>query len=162
MSQQTSVFTRQRALNERTVWYMGHLFTFLVTSEESNGQFALIEATIRQGLEPPPHTHEREDELFYILEGTIRFVVGDAIVTATPGMAVFLPRGVPHGFQLQTSEARAMILCTPAGVERYFQEFSEPAGALSLPPPPTTPPDIPRLIAAGERYGIAFLPPPTI
>ncbi|MGB9632212.1 MAG: quercetin 2,3-dioxygenase [Chloroflexaceae bacterium] len=160
MSQHTNVFTSRRALDERTVWYMGHLFTFLATGEESDGQFALIEATIRQGLEPPPHTHEREDELYYILEGTIRFVVGDAVVTATPGMAVLLPRGVPHGFQLQAPEARALILCTPAGLERYFQEFSEPAGALSLPPPSARPPDIPRLIAAGERYGVVFLPPP--
>jgi len=160
MSQQTNVITGRRALDERTAWYMGHLFTFLITGEESDGQFALIEATIQQGLEPPPHTHERENELFYILAGEIRVVIGDAVVTGTPGMAVLMPRGVSHGFQLQTPEAHALILCTPAGVERYFQEFSEPAGALTLPPPAATPPDIPRLIAAGERYGVVFLPPP--
>jgi quercetin dioxygenase-like cupin family protein len=152
-------FARQRALDDRTTWYMGHLFTYLVTGEETAGQFSLIEATIRRGLEPPPHFHTREDELFYILSGEMIFTVGDEVITATPGMTVFLPREVPHGFRLLTEEAHVLILCTPAGLERYFQEFSEPAQGLTLPPVEGNHFDISRLIAAGQQYGIEFLPP---
>lgn len=152
-------FARQRVLDDRTTWSMGHLFTYLVTGEETAGQFALIEATVRRGLEPPPHIHTREDELFYVLAGEITFTVGTEVITATPGIAVFLPRETPHGFRILTEEAHVLILCTPAGLERYFQEFSEPAQALTLPPVEGNHFDIPRLIAVGQQYGIEFLPP---
>lgn len=160
MNNVLSTFARRRALDERTSWYMGHLFTYLVNGDETDGQFSLQEVTARRGLEPPPHIHHREDELYYILGGQVRFTVGERTIVAAAGDTVFLPRGVPHGFQILTEELHALILCTPAGLERYFQAFSEPAQALTLPPLEGLQPDIPRLIALGQEYGIEFLPPP--
>lgn len=152
-------FSRQQSLNN-SFWYMGHLFTYLATGDDTDGQFTLTEAVVASGQEPPPHIHTHEDEAFYILEGIATFWVGEQVITATPGKLIFLPRGIPHGFKLQTDTARVLILLTPAGLERYFKAFSTPAQALRLPPPPDQPYDLEKIVGVGREYGIEFLPPP--
>jgi len=149
----------RRAGGDASVWYAGHLFTFLVESDDSGGQFSLIDALIRRGMEPPPHTHQHEDELYVVLEGQMTFTVGGKTLVAGPGDTVFLPRGVQHGFQLGTAEARALIWITPAGLEAAFRALSEPAQALTLPPLPVTPLDVPRLLAIFDAHAITFAPP---
>jgi quercetin dioxygenase-like cupin family protein len=150
----------RRAGGDASIWYVGHFFTFLAESRDTNGQFSLIDAAIRQGLEPPPHTHQHEDETYYILEGNITFTVGEQTFMARPGDLLFLPRGVQHGFRLTTPQARALIWINPAGLEAAFREMGEPAQALSLPPLPAGPPDIPRMLAVFGQRGIQFAPPP--
>jgi quercetin dioxygenase-like cupin family protein len=58
---------------ENSVYYNGTVFSFLADSKVTGGLYAMYEVFIRQGLEPPPHTHTREDEIFYILEGEATF-----------------------------------------------------------------------------------------
>jgi len=59
-------------------------------------------------------------------------------------------------------EARALNLFSPAGFEGYFREMGEPAQALTLPPPPSGPPDAAKMSAIGAKYGGKVVgPPPT-
>jgi mannose-6-phosphate isomerase-like protein (cupin superfamily) len=68
----------QRAVSrDASTWYRGSLLTFLAESKDTGGSFALLEATLKPGNEPPPHVHEREDELFYVLDGAFDVFVGD-------------------------------------------------------------------------------------
>jgi quercetin dioxygenase-like cupin family protein len=113
--------------------------TFLATAEDTEGQFALIEAVSRKGNAPPPHIHHREDETFYVLEGEITVSVGDRTFKATSGTMVFLPRGVVHSFAIKSERLRMLILATPAGLEGWFKQFSVAAPAMTLPPPTETP-----------------------
>jgi mannose-6-phosphate isomerase-like protein (cupin superfamily) len=46
----------------------------------------------------PRHLHYRDDEAWYVLEGTLRVQVGADEVEARPGAAVFVPRGTPHTY----------------------------------------------------------------
>ena len=46
----------------------------------------------------PRHIHHRDDEAWYVLEGTLHIEVGDRIVEAHTGSAVFVPRGTPHTY----------------------------------------------------------------
>ncbi|WP_292808200.1 cupin domain-containing protein, partial [Nostoc sp. JL23] len=56
---------------------------------------------------PPLHLHRREDESFYILEGTFAFQIGDRTVTATAGWFITAPKGVPHSYKnIGTTPAR--------------------------------------------------------
>jgi len=110
-------FGRGRQALDRSVWYNGSLMTFLATGEETQGQFALIEAVSRKGNAPPRHIHHREDETLYVLEGEITVSVGDSTIKATPGTMVFLPRGVAHSFAIESEQLRMLILATPAGLE---------------------------------------------
>ena len=137
----------------------GHLMTFRVTTEQTNGTFSLIEVVLCRGCEPPKHLHEREDELFFIQEGNMRFTIGDRIIDAKAGDTIFLPRMIPHGFEVLTPTAKALLYLTPGYFEGFFYELSEEAPEGVLPAPPQGPPTaetIQLLMEASARYGIQF------
>ena len=153
-------FSHARQSLDRSVWYNGALMTFLATGEETQGKFALIEAVSRKGNDPPPHTHRREDEIFYVLEGEIVFSVSDRTIKGTPGTMIFLPRDVRHSFTIESEQYRMLILVTPAGFEAWFREFGVPASAMTL--PPANEPayvEVQRMLEAAPRYGLEFVLP---
>jgi quercetin dioxygenase-like cupin family protein len=134
--------------------------TFLVTGQDTQGQFTLSEQIGRKGNVPPPHIHHREDEVFYVLEGEMTFSVGDQTIKATPGTMVFLPRGVVHSFVIDSEQARILAVATPAGMEGYFQECGVPAPSMTLPPPTDTPySEIQKMMAVAPKYGLEFVLP---
>jgi len=83
---------------DSSTWYMGSLMTFLAEckDKDTNGSFALSEYNAKAGNEPPLHVHEREDELYYVLEGEIDAFVGDEVFRLKTGESLFLPKGKPH------------------------------------------------------------------
>jgi len=157
---ESSVFGRGRQSLDRSVWYSGWLMTFLATAEDTQGQFALIEAVGRKGNVPPRHIHHREEETFYVLEGEMTVSVGDRTMKATPGTMVCLPRDVAHSFAIESDQLRMLILLTPAGLDGWFKEFSVPAPAMMLPPPAEVPySEIERMLDISPRYGLEFVLP---
>ncbi len=94
-----------------------------VGGAETNGAVALLEFSIAPGYPvPPPHVHEREDELTYVLEGTLEVQLGDETRVLGAGESVLKPRGIPHTFRVhEQSGARFLELLTPAGFEGYFR-----------------------------------------
>ncbi len=137
-------------------WYIGHLLSVLITSKDTSGEFSLIHGFEIQGLEPPPHTHTREDESFYLLSGEIEYHVADSVFTAKKGDWVFLPKNVQHSFKVKTELAEVLIHLSPGGFEEYFIEMSEPAKEMSNPPRPQGPPDVQRIVEIASKYGIVF------
>jgi len=108
----------------------------------------------------PLHVHTVEDEIWYVLEGEIRFIIGDETKLGGAGSFVCIPRGVPHTFQVVSETARWFGVGTPAGLDEWFFETGEPAAALTLPPPPTAPPDVDFIVSSLKRYGTDTLGPP--
>ncbi len=100
----------------------------LLRGDESGGRLALAEIDVPSGSSGPPlHVHERWDEGFYMLAGEITFQTGDQRVTAHPGMFVFAPRETPHTFaNLSGSDARMLMVMTPAGFEHYLESGERP------------------------------------
>ena len=157
MKTESIAFSHERESLDRSVWYNGWLMTFLAAGEETQGQFALIEAVGKKGNVPPPHIHHREDEIFYVLEGEIAASVNDRTIKVTPGTMVFLPRDVRHSFTIESEQVRMLQLLTPAGLEGWFKEFGVPAQAMTL--PPADEPgyqDVQRMLEAAPRYGLDF------
>ena len=71
---------------------------------------------------PPPHSHETEDDSFYILEGEMTFLVDDAEVVAGPGTFVLVPPGVTHTFANRSDEVvRFLNIHAPAGFDLRLQ-----------------------------------------
>src|SRR5579883_781363 len=95
----------------QTVLLSGDINVFLLTGEQTANAFAQWEAHIPPGGGPPLHVHSREDESFYVIEGTIQCQFGETHFAASAGECVFLPRGVPHRFRNESS-APARVLIT--------------------------------------------------
>jgi quercetin dioxygenase-like cupin family protein len=144
----------------RTIAAVGDIYRFLVTGEETNGTYALWEATVPPGGGPPPHVHSREEEGFYVLEGEITFTVNGERVVATAGMFANMPVGTPHSFKNESDRpARMLISVAPAGLERMFMETGVPLpeGATTALPPSHE--EIERLLRIAPSYGVQILLP---
>jgi mannose-6-phosphate isomerase-like protein (cupin superfamily) len=62
----------------------------------------------------PLHLHHRDDEAWYVVEGTLRVKKGDDEVEAGAGSAVFVPRGTPHTYwNPSTERLRYLLIMTP-------------------------------------------------
>lgn len=144
----------------RAIWHFNALLTFKALGAETNNQFWALEGLADQHLTVPLHAHSREDEIWYVLEGEIAFTIGQETRIGGPGCFVYIPRHVPHTFQIRSVTARWFGIGVPAGLDEWFFETGEPAQALTLPPSPTSPPDIDAIIASLREYGTETLGPP--
>jgi quercetin dioxygenase-like cupin family protein len=128
----------------------------LLEGRDSAGQFSVIEYHARQGSEPPPHLHTHENEFFYVLEGRLVFFLDRESIPAGPGDCVFLSKGKPHAFRIESPIARALVVIEPAGLEGFFRSLGEPAGPADLPAEEAT---VSEADVAGfaEIYGLKFL-----
>jgi mannose-6-phosphate isomerase-like protein (cupin superfamily) len=143
----------------QAVWFTQNRMTIKATSAMTGGAFGLVEAVGPAGSSPPLHVHHREDEAFWVLEGTLTVRCGDRTFTAGPGSFTFLPRGVPHTFVVEgDAPVRLLSICVPGGFEEYFVAAGRPAGDDGL--PPNVPPDVAMLREVGERYGLEIVGPP--
>jgi quercetin dioxygenase-like cupin family protein len=129
--------------------FMGGWMTIHADSQDTNGQFALIEFSGAPGLEPPLHIHKNEDEMFYVLEGKLKVYRGDEELILEPGDSAFAPRNIPHTFKILSSYVRALVYITPGGFEGYFREMS---GETAEPVSPA------KMTKAANRYGVSFVP----
>lgn len=122
--------------------------TIKLDGADTGGAFALLEYVAPPGAGSPAHTHSREEETFYVREGALLFHLGGEEITAGPGSVVHIPRGLLHDFQsIGDTDCVAMILATPAGLDRYFRELGGLLG------PDVTQED---LSALNRRYGLDF------
>jgi mannose-6-phosphate isomerase-like protein (cupin superfamily) len=81
----------RRALETPT----GDWATVKADTTTTNGSLTVIELLIGAKQGPALHTHLREDELWYVIEGDFRFKAGDAMLRASTGGMAFGPRGIP-------------------------------------------------------------------
>ena len=141
-------------------WGPGDEVTFLITGEETGGAVFMAELSVPPAGGPPSHIHHREDESFYVREGTLAIRMGDRTVNAAPEDFVYIPRGTVHGFKnTGNGHAKMLVTFTPAGMEKFFEEAFHPAGDRSAGPPLVTDEILARLIGAAARNGVEFLPP---
>lgn len=138
----------------------GALFRLLSPAANTNGAYTLWEAVNPPGTEVPPHIQQREDESFYVLEGSYTFWTDEGTQTYGPGSFLLAPRGTPHGFRNEgPGQARMLIAQSPGGLhEQYFAEAWEAVEDLAhLSPEPE--PDFVKVKAAAKRAGIELLAP---
>ena len=134
--------------------------TFLITGEQTGGAFFMAEVSVPPGGGTPPHVHHREEETFYLQQGTLTIQVGGETVNASPGDSVHLPRGIVHCFRNTGNvDAQFLMLATPAGLEKFFEEVFCPAVDRSAEWPPMTEAFLGRALAAAPKYGLEFLRP---
>ena len=98
--------------------FLNTVQTAKINSEQSNGVLTAVEFFAPRNFGPPLHRHEDEDELFYILDGELWLSCGDVEAVHGEGAMAWLPRGLPHTFQVRSEMARVLTVTTPSGFER--------------------------------------------
>lgn len=130
----------------RRLQVAGDSYRMLAVGADTDQSYMIFEAQVPPGGGPPFHSHTREEEGFYVLDGEITFEADGATVVAGPGTAINLPKGSRHRFGNRSERpARMLIYCAPAGIEAMFE------AADGRPPQ--------ELMALCAGYGITIFPP---
>jgi mannose-6-phosphate isomerase-like protein (cupin superfamily) len=119
------------------------------SAETTGGAFTVFEE-VPPMVDTPPHVHENEDELFYVLEGEHVFEVGEETFRLGPGGVAFAPRRIPHAQRrVVPGVGRLLVMTSPAGFEGFFRELAAAHSAGTLGPD--------AYANASARFGISWL-----
>jgi len=105
-------------------WH-GVPFTIKAAAAETDGALAIWEVTTRKGEEPRIHMHE-EDEIFYVLSGALTFRCGGRSFKAKENGFMFLPRGIPHSYRIDSEEVRLLGFSSPSDFGDHIERTGKP------------------------------------
>lgn len=92
-----------------------------ISSKDTDGQLSVFEYTGLGKVGPMLHLHMYQDEIFTVIEGEYRFVVGEETHVLKPGQTIFLPRNIPHTWIQLTDKGKLIYFLQPAGkMEEFF------------------------------------------
>ena len=122
---------------------------YLVDGTLAGTASGMFELTVPPGARvPPPHSHRDNEEIVYVLEGTLRYTVAGETRDLAPGETMRTPKGSVHGFANPFgSVARALIILAPDIGPAYFEDVAAVVNAGG-------PPDKAALVAVMSRHGL--------
>jgi mannose-6-phosphate isomerase-like protein (cupin superfamily) len=99
---------------------------FLADGEETGDRYCVSEWWLEAGEPGPgPHSHEANEELFYVLEGTMTFLAGEDVVDAPQGTFLRIPAGVVHDFQNRGDVLAGVLnVFIPGGFEPLIKQWT--------------------------------------
>lgn len=98
--------------------------TFIKTSEETNGEYTLMEIDLYKSEGPPLHYHNAFSEKFEVVEGILYLQVGKEKMILHKGDSVLVPKGKPHKFYNITNDlVKFRITLEPGyiGMENFIK-----------------------------------------
>src|SRR5919201_2484555 len=105
------------------IWIVDDTMTLKATGESTGGSLVLLENLTSPGGGPPPHIHTREDEFWYVLDGTFEIRIGDEVYALGPRGFAYAPRGTVHNFRnTAKTPSRVLVGFAPGGMEGFFRE----------------------------------------
>ena len=122
-------------------WFFGMLAEVKASAADTGGMYTLLEITAPAGLQTPLHVHYREDEGFYVLDGSVTIEVGDDTVELGAGQHAFGPRNIPHRFTVGPDGAHMIWVLTPGGFDEFVADVSVQAESATIPPASVVPPE---------------------
>jgi steroid delta-isomerase-like uncharacterized protein len=133
------------------------------TKDDTRGIYSFFVSTVPPGEGVPIHTHLKEDEAYYILDGQweIYDTTNNQTLTVGPDSYIYVPMGINHGFKnVGDTPGRMILLITPGGLEGFFEGIGQVIDDPNNPPPPPSgPPDFARAAQIAARYNITFVAP---
>ena len=151
---------KDQVSSQDDLWFLNGRLTFRRSAESGPDRVAIADQVMVQGDGPPLHRHEREDEVFHILDGVIRFQVGGTEIVAHAGETLVGPKGVPHTFRIESPTAHFLTITVGGDFEAFVHEMARPAGE-GLPTHAEPTPSLQAALAeAAARNHIEVLGPP--
>ena len=137
--------------------FAGTTMTVLVSGAETNGAFAVLHVIKPPGSSTPPHSHDRELELSYVLSGTLSVETEGRTDTRAPGEHVVLSPRRPHRLFNDSGEmVREFLICSPAIFDRFVAAAGSPVEPYSE-PRPMTGEERQRLVDLAPDFGVRLL-----
>lgn len=92
---------------------------FKSDGEETSGRYSISEWWLEPYTRGPgKHVHDHNDDIFYVIEGRVAFLVGDQWIDAAKGSFVRVPAGMPHDFENQSPDRAGVLnIYIPGGFE---------------------------------------------
>jgi mannose-6-phosphate isomerase-like protein (cupin superfamily) len=150
-----------RTTAPETYLFLGVTMKILLGSDQTGGQFCMVEGTMPPGEAPPMHIHLREDESMIHLEGELEVTVGDEVFKLLPGQTYFAPRGIPQRLRNTGAvPARSVAVMTPGGFDKLIARLGIPVrnGLPVVAPQAPSPEQMAVVMAAMAEFGIEILP----
>lgn len=127
----------------------GGNYRIIVSGNQTDNAYAVIEMVVPPGGGPPPHAHRLTQEMFYVLEGEVEFKTEAGKSVLAAGGFVNIPfGGAIHCFK-NVSGSVARLLCTvvPAGLEKIFEAIGTPVKVGEFLPRPEMTDELKKRIA---------------
>jgi steroid delta-isomerase-like uncharacterized protein len=133
------------------------------TKDDTRGIYSFFVSTVPPGEGVPIHTHLKEDEAYYLLDGEweIYDLTNKETLTLGADTYIYVPMGINHGFKnIGDKAARMVLMITPGGLEGFFEGIGQIVDDPNNPPPPPSgPPDFAKAAQVAAKYNITFIPP---
>ena len=99
---------------------------FKADGDETQNGYSISEWWLEPHTQGPGAHSHKEDDIFYVIEGTMSVLVGDRWIDAPKGSFILAPGGVTHDFENRSS-SRAGVLnfSTPGGFEQNMPAIAE-------------------------------------
>jgi quercetin dioxygenase-like cupin family protein len=94
-----------------------------VDPERGSTRLGMGIQSFRAGGSIPLHTHEGEDEILFIHQGTGKGIVGKEQRQLTPGTILYIPQGVWHGVQNTAEEMKVLWVVSPPKFSRSLRDI---------------------------------------
>jgi mannose-6-phosphate isomerase-like protein (cupin superfamily) len=107
--------------NSGRKYHMGKMQAIFKADEAETGQrYCISEWWLEpHTLGPGAHSHDKNDDMFYVLEGTASILVGDEWIQASKGDFVLIPVNTMHDFKNETTGKVGLLnIFIPGGFER--------------------------------------------
>ncbi|KAJ7521080.1 hypothetical protein O6H91_19G036800 [Diphasiastrum complanatum] len=139
-----------------SVWALGIRVKVKCPGEMTEGSFSLLEYHVAPGDGSALHTHWRESESWYMLDGSMQWMLGDQTFSAHKGSFIYLPKEIPHAFHNNTNDPATMLVsCLPSGFEKFFLEIGMPVNPNEK-KPQVTEEEARRATQISNKYGLSF------
>lgn len=116
------------------IWLRGSLYTILASGESTGGSYSVIEQRFCKGPVNAPHIFDDKDEIYYIFDGEMTFLLDEKVKTAKKGALVFVPRGHVSAVTVTSETALCLNIVTPGGFDKFVQAIGTPAEKKELAP----------------------------
>jgi quercetin dioxygenase-like cupin family protein len=114
---------------------VGDTYTILLSGNDTNGRYCLIDMHVPTGGGPPLHRHDFE-ESFTVLAGEIEATFRGERFLVRAGETLSIPANAPHSFTNRSKQpARLLCICAPAGQEEFFEEVGVRVATRTTPAP---------------------------